>query len=124
MDLARAGRDYTSMVSTQRPGQDSRPGVMAPGPAGAPREPREPRPRGSFKRCVWRALREPFTRSNWRECLYAGLSLLVAIPLFAFTAIAVTVGIVILGFFPNLIFKVTDPAVTGTVVSGALRTGG
>ena len=30
------------------------------------------------------------------------------------------VGIVVLGFFPNLIFKVTDPAVTGSVVSGAV----
>jgi signal transduction histidine kinase len=78
------------MVSTQRPGQDFRPGVMAPG---APRAPRAPRPRGSFKRDVRRALREPFTRRTWRECLYAGLSLLIAIPLFAFTAVAVTVGL-------------------------------
>jgi len=34
------------------------------------------------------------------------------------------VGIVVLGFYPNLIFKVTDPAVTRTVVSAAVRTGG
>ena len=40
-----------------------------------------------------RALREPFTRRTWRDCLYAGLSLLIAIPLFAFTAVAVTVGL-------------------------------
>ena len=39
------------------------------------------------------ALREPFTRRPWRECVYAGLSLLIAIPLFAFTAVAVTVGL-------------------------------
>ena len=33
-------------------------------------------------------------------------------------------GIVVLGFYPNLIFKVTDPAVTRTVVSATVRTGG
>jgi NADH-quinone oxidoreductase subunit M len=32
-------------------------------------------------------------------------------------------GIVVLGFFPNLVFKVTDPAVTGEVISGAIRVG-
>jgi signal transduction histidine kinase len=63
---------------------------MAPG---APRAPRAPRPRGSFKRYVRGALRQPFTRRTWRECLYAVLSLLVAVPLFAFTAIAVVVGL-------------------------------
>ncbi len=48
------------------------------------------------------ALREPFTRRNWRECLYAGLSLLVAIPLFAFTAVAVTVGLAVSVSFAGL----------------------
>ena len=72
---------------------------MAPG---APRAPRTPRPRGSFKRDLRRALREPFTRRNWRECLYAGLSLLVAIPLFAFTAVAVTVGLAVSVSFAGL----------------------
>ena len=75
------------------------PGVMAPG---APRAPRAPRPRGSFKRGVRQALREPFTRRNWRECLYAGASLLVAIPLFVFTAIAVTVGLAVSVSFAGL----------------------
>ena len=72
---------------------------MAPGARGAPRA---PRPRGSFKRDVRQALREPFTRRNWRECLYAGLSLLVAIPLFAFTAVAVTVGLAVSVSFAGL----------------------
>jgi signal transduction histidine kinase len=87
------------MVSTQRPGQDFRPGVMAPR---APGPPRAPRPRGSFKRGVRRALREPFTRRTWRECLYAGLSLLIAIPLFAFTAVAITVGLAVSVSFAGL----------------------
>jgi hypothetical protein len=46
--------------------------VMAPGAPGASRA---PRPRGSFKRYMRRALREPFTRRTWQECLYAGLTL-------------------------------------------------
>jgi hypothetical protein len=75
------------------------PGVMAPG---APRTPRTRRPRGSFKLAVRQSLREPFTRRNWRECRYAGVSLLVAIPLFAFTAIAVTVGLAVSVSFAGL----------------------
>ena len=63
---------------------------MAPA---APRPPRPPRPRGSFKRGLRRALREPFTRRNLRECRNAGVGLLVAVPLFAFTAVAFTVGL-------------------------------
>jgi signal transduction histidine kinase len=66
---------------------------MAPAAPAAPRAPRARRPRGWFKRDLRRALREPFTRRTWRECLYAGLSLLLAIPLFSFTAVAVTVGL-------------------------------
>ncbi len=72
---------------------------MAPG---APAAPRAPRPPGSFKRGLRRALREPFTRRNWRECLYAGLSLLVAVPLFAFTAVAVTLGLAVSISFAGL----------------------
>jgi signal transduction histidine kinase len=72
---------------------------MAPG---APRVPRAPRPRGSFKRYVRGALRQPFTRRIWRECLYAVLSLLVAVPLFAFTAIAVIVGLAVSVSFAGL----------------------
>jgi signal transduction histidine kinase len=68
----------------------TRPGVMAPG---APAAPRTPRPKGSFKRGLRQAVREPFTKHAWAECLYAGANLLVAIPLFVFTAIAVTVGL-------------------------------
>ena len=48
------------------------------------------------------ALREPFTRRNWRECLYAGISLLVAIPLFAFTVVAATVGLAVSVSFAGL----------------------
>jgi signal transduction histidine kinase len=75
------------------------PGVMAPG---VPGPPRPPRPSGSFKRGLRRALREPFTRRTFRECLYAGVGLLVAIPLFAFTAVAVTVGLALSVSFAGL----------------------
>jgi NADH-quinone oxidoreductase subunit M len=37
--------------------------------------------------------------------------------------IPMLVGILVLGFFPNLIFKVTDPAVTKQVVSSTVRAG-
>ncbi|HEX4289877.1 MAG TPA: sensor domain-containing protein [Trebonia sp.] len=77
-------------------------GVMAPGPPAPPGPPQPPRPRGWFRRGLRRALREPFTRRTWRECLYAGLSLLVAIPLFAFTAVAVTVGLALSVSFAGL----------------------
>ena len=99
MDLAEAGREYRSMASTQIPGRDVRPGVMAPGAPGAPRA---PRPKGSFKRYVRGALRQPFTRRAWRECLYAGVSLLVAVPLFLFTAVAVIVGLTLSVSFAGL----------------------
>ena len=110
MDAARARRDYRSMAFTQRPGESAGRGVMAPrdlaAPGvmapGVPGPPRPPRPRGSFKRGLRRALREPFTRSTWRECLYAGISLVVAIPLFAFTAVAVTVGLALSVSFAGL----------------------
>jgi len=109
MDVARARRDYRIMVPTQRAGEDSRPGVMSPGvtapgvmAAAAPGPPRPPRPRGSFKRGLRRALREPFTRRTLRECGYAGAGLLVAIPLFAFTAVTVTVGLALSVSFAGL----------------------
>ena len=110
MDVARARRDYRSMAFTQRSGESAGRGVMAPrdvtppgvmAPA-APGPPRPPRPRGSFKRGLRRALREPFTRRAVRECLNAGVSLLVAIPLFAFTAVAVTVGLALSVSFAGL----------------------
>jgi signal transduction histidine kinase len=110
MDVARARRDYRSMAFTQRTGESARHGVMAPRDVTAPGvmappapgPPRPPRPRGSFKRGLRRALREPFTRRALRECLYACVSLLVAIPLFAFTAIAVTVGLALSVSFAGL----------------------
>ncbi len=110
MDAARARRDYRSMAFTQRPGESAGRGVMAPrdlaAPGvmapGVPGPPRPPRPRGSFKRGLRRALREPFTRRTWRECRYAGISLVVAIPLFAFTAVAVTVGLALSVSFAGL----------------------
>jgi signal transduction histidine kinase len=68
-------------------------GIMAPAPSTAPRAPRTPRPRGSFKRALRRAIREPFTLHPWQECLYVILSLLAAIPLFVFTAVATAVGL-------------------------------
>jgi signal transduction histidine kinase len=109
MDVARARRDYRDMVPTQRAGEDSRPGVMSPGVTapgvmapGVPGPPRPPRPRGSFKRGLRRALREPFTRRTARECAHASVSLLIAIPLFAFTAVAVTVGLALSVSFAGL----------------------
>jgi signal transduction histidine kinase len=72
---------------------------MAPG---VPGPPRPPRPRGSFKRGLRRALREPFTRRTARECAHASVSLLIAIPLFAFTAVAVTVGLALSVSFAGL----------------------
>jgi signal transduction histidine kinase len=95
MDVARARGDDRSMAPTQPAAS----GVMAPG---APAPPRPPRPRGSFRRGLRRAVREPFTRRTWRECLYAGLSLLVAIPLFAFTAVTVAVGLALSVSFAGL----------------------
>ena len=107
MDVARARRDYRTMAFTQRSGESAgggvmaprgvtAPGVMAPGPPGPPR------PRGSFKRGLRHTLRDPFTRRTWTECLYAGASLLVAIPLFAFTAVAVTAGLALSVSFAGL----------------------
>ncbi len=98
------------MIPIQRTGADSRPDVIAPGlaaqgvmaPAAPPRPPRPPRPRGSFKRGLRRALREPFTRRTARECLHASLSLLLGIPLFAFTAVALAVGLALSVSFAGL----------------------
>jgi hypothetical protein len=113
MDVARARRDDRGMAFTQRSGESAgrgvmaprdvaAPGVMAPRVPGVPRPPRPPRPRGSFKRGLRRALREPFTRRTLRECGYAGAGLLVAIPLFAFTAVTVTVGLALSVSFAGL----------------------
>jgi signal transduction histidine kinase len=110
MDVARARRDYRTMAFTQRSGESAGRGAMAPrdvmapgvmAPA-APGPPRPPRPRGSFKRGLRRALREPFTRRTARECAHATVSLLIAIPLFAFTAVAVTVGLALSVSFAGL----------------------
>jgi signal transduction histidine kinase len=95
------------MAFTQRAGAEATrgvmaPGVMAPGKPGTPRPPRTPRPRGSFRRGLRRALREPFTRRTRRECVYAGRNLLVAIPLFAFTAVTVAVGLALSVSFAGL----------------------
>jgi signal transduction histidine kinase len=91
------------MTSAQAASGDTQHGVMAPGP---PRAPRPPRPPGAFKRDARRVLRlfvrEPFTRRTWRECLYAGLNLLLAIPFFAFTVVAVTVGLALSVSFAGL----------------------
>jgi signal transduction histidine kinase len=115
MDVARAHRDDRSMVSTQRagenagrgvtasgvmvPGAATAPGVMAPG---RPTPPRPPRPRGWFVSGVRRALREPFTRRTARECVHASRSLLLAIPLFAFTAVILAVGLALSVSFAGL----------------------
>ena len=110
MDVARARRDYRDMVPTQRPGESAGRGVMAPRDVaapgvmapGVPGPPRPPRPRGSFKRGLRRALREPFTRRTARECAHASVSLLIALPLFAFTAVALAVGLVLSVSFAGL----------------------
>ena len=110
MDATRARRDYRSMAFTQRSGESAGRGVMAPrdvtapgvmAPA-SPGPPRPPTPRGSFKRGLRRALREPFTRRTARECAHATVSLLIAIPLFAFTAVALTVGLALSVSFAGL----------------------
>jgi signal transduction histidine kinase len=110
MDVARARRDYRTMAFTPRSGEGAGRGVMAPrdvtapgvmAPA-APGPPRVPRPSGSFKRGLRRALREPFTRRTARECAHASVSLLIAIPLFAFTAVAVTAGLALSVSFAGL----------------------
>jgi signal transduction histidine kinase len=72
---------------------------MAPRPPGPPRPPRAP---GSVKRGVRRALREPFTRRTARECLHASVSLLLAVPLFAFTAVTVAVSLALSVSFAGL----------------------
>jgi signal transduction histidine kinase len=97
------------MAFTQRAGADAGRGVMAPGAMtpgvmapGTPGPPRTPRPRGSFRRGLRRALREPFTRRTGRECLNACVNLLVAIPLFAFTAVAVAAGLALSVSFAGL----------------------
>jgi signal transduction histidine kinase len=110
MDAARARRGYRSMAFTQRSGESAGLGVMAPRDAmapgvmapGVPGPARPPRPPGSFKRGLRRALREPFTRRTARECAHASVSLLIAIPLFAFTAVAVTVGLALSVSFAGL----------------------
>jgi signal transduction histidine kinase len=97
------------MAFTQRAGANAGRGVMAPGvmtpgvmAPGTPGPPRTPRPRGSFRRGLRRALREPFTRRTGRECLNACVSLLVAVPLFAFTAVAVAAGLALSVSFAGL----------------------
>jgi signal transduction histidine kinase len=97
------------MAFTERTGADAGRGVMAPGAAApgvmaprAPGPPRPPRPRGSFLRWLRRAAREPFTRRTARDCLYATLNLLAAIPLFVFTAVTVTVGLALSVSFAGL----------------------
>src|SRR3984957_18298345 len=104
MDADRARRDYRIMAFTQRTGAGAVRGVMAPGvmAPGRPGPPRTPRPRGWFRRGLRRALREPFTRRTGRECLNACVSLLVAIPLFAFTAVAVAAGLALSVSFAGL----------------------
>ena len=104
MDADRARRDYRTMAFTQRAGAGAVRGVMAPGvmAPGRPGPPRTPRPRGWFRRGLRRALREPFTRRTGRECLNACVSLLVAIPLFAFTAVAVAAGLALSVSFAGL----------------------
>ena len=115
MDVARARRDDRSMASTQRAGENAgrgvtasgvmapraatAPGVMAPG---RPAPPRPPRPRGWFLSGLRRALREPFTRRTARECLHATRSLLLAIPLFAFTAVTLALGLALSVSFAGL----------------------
>jgi hypothetical protein len=110
MDAARARRDDRGMAFTQRSGESAGRGVMAPRDVtaagvmapGVPGPPRPPRPPGSFRRGLRRALREPFTRRTVRECAHASVSLLIAIPLFAFTAVAVTVGLALSVSFAGL----------------------
>jgi signal transduction histidine kinase len=84
------------------PGPDQRAGAAAPVPGeGAWRgtfeppvlPPRAARARGAWRQDVARLLREPFSRRARMERWYAGLGLLLAIPAFVFTVVAVTVGL-------------------------------
>jgi signal transduction histidine kinase len=87
------------MATMQRAGEGSERGVMAPG---APRPPRVPRPRGTFRREVRRLARGPFTRATWSEALYAWLNLLLAIPLFVFAVVAFAAGLALSVSFAGL----------------------
>jgi len=84
------------------PGPGQRAGAAAPVPGeGAWRgtfeppvlPPRAARPRGAWRQDVARLLREPFSRRALMERWYAALGLLLAIPAFVVTVVAVTVGL-------------------------------
>ena len=53
---------------------------------------RPPRDLMWFRQTVLRLLREPLTRAGQRQCEYAALGLLLAIPGFVFIVVAFTVG--------------------------------
>ena len=102
MDVARARRDYRGMAFTQQSGESAGRGVMAPrgvaapgvmAPAAPGRRRGRPGPAaGSSAACGARcASRSPAAPRG--ECLHASLGLLLAIPLFAFTAVALAVGL-------------------------------
>jgi signal transduction histidine kinase len=88
------------MTSTQPANEETWQDVLARG------TPRVPGPKGSFRRNARGVLRlltrEPFTRRTGRECLYAGLNLLLAIPFFAFTVVAVPVSLALSVSFAGL----------------------
>jgi signal transduction histidine kinase len=67
-------------------------GTFAP-PVVSPVHPsRTPRDRIWFRQTVLRLLRDPLSRDTRRQCAYAALGLLLAIPGFVFIVVAVTVG--------------------------------
>src|ERR1700730_15624184 len=71
---------------------DAWPSTFTP-PAEPPVRPsRAPRDRIWFRQTVLRLLRDPLSRGFWRQCEYAALGLLLAIPGFVFIVVAVTVG--------------------------------
>ena len=80
-----------------RPTVPSAPGDAWPSTFTPPAEPpvrpsRAPRDRIWFRQTVLRLLRDPLSRGFWRQCEYAALGLLLAIPGFVFIVVAVTVG--------------------------------
>ena len=110
MDVARARRDYRSMAFTQRTGEERRArrdgpprrdGAGRDGARGAEAAEAAEAPRLVQARPAARAARAVHPPHR-RECAHAAVSLLIAIPLFAFTAVAVTVGLALSVSFAGL----------------------
>ena len=67
-------------------------GTFAPPAASDERPSRPPRDRIWFRQTMLRLLRAPFSRDTARQCEYAALGLLLAVPGFVFIVATVTIG--------------------------------